>query len=273
MTKEERKAYDKAYREANKEERKAYNKAYREANKEEQKAYDKAYREANKEERKASSKAYYEANKEAHKAYNEAHKEQQKDAALRRKYNITLADYKCMVKAQGGRCKICGKKKPLHVDHCHKRHKVRGLLCHMCNTRLGLAFDSARILRSALVYLKAAGSDKMTNEKKTYKKTYREAHKEDIKASSKAYNEAHKEEQKDTTLRRRYNITLADYKCMVKAQGSRCKICGKKKPLHVDHCHKRHQVRGLLCRECNLLLAGEFNTIRIIEAAIKYLEV
>ena len=114
-------------------------------------------------------------------------------------------------------------------------------------------------------------------ERKAYDKAYREANKEERKAYNKAYNEAHKEQQKeqqkDTKLRRRYNITLADYKCMVKAQGSRCKICGKKKPLHVDHCHKRHQVRGLLCRECNLLLAGEFNTIRIIEAAIKYLEV
>ena len=42
---EKRKAYDRAYREANKEVRKAYGRAYREANKEKKKAYRKAHKE------------------------------------------------------------------------------------------------------------------------------------------------------------------------------------------------------------------------------------
>jgi ABC-type nitrate/sulfonate/bicarbonate transport system substrate-binding protein len=65
----EKKAYDKAYYEANKEKKKAY----REAHKGKLKAYGKAYYEANKEKRKAYDKAYgkayYEANKEKKKAY------------------------------------------------------------------------------------------------------------------------------------------------------------------------------------------------------------
>ena len=88
MNKEKRKAYQKAYYQANKEKikasQKANNKAYYEANKEEikasrkdyyqtnkeeKKAYSKAWYEANKEKRKASSKAWYEANKEKKKAY------------------------------------------------------------------------------------------------------------------------------------------------------------------------------------------------------------
>tara|TARA_R110000803_G_scaffold72053_1_gene135555 strand:+ start:212 stop:910 length:699 start_codon:yes stop_codon:yes gene_type:complete len=77
-----KKAYNKAYREANKERMKAYNKAYneanKEANKEKKKAYNKAYNEANKEERRAKGKAYREANKEEHKAYREANKEKAK---------------------------------------------------------------------------------------------------------------------------------------------------------------------------------------------------
>ena len=82
MTKEEKKSYNKAYREANKDKEKAYNKAYREdnrekreANKEKTKAYNKAYREDNREKVNAKSKAYYEANKEKVKAYKEDNRE------------------------------------------------------------------------------------------------------------------------------------------------------------------------------------------------------
>tara|TARA_Y100001973_G_C5133662_1_gene299152 strand:+ start:325 stop:933 length:609 start_codon:yes stop_codon:yes gene_type:complete len=79
MNKEERKAYEKAYYQANKEKRKAYQKAYHEANKEKKKAYNKAWHEANKEKRKVSQKAWYEANREKilakTKAWYEANKE------------------------------------------------------------------------------------------------------------------------------------------------------------------------------------------------------
>jgi len=83
MTKEEeKKAYSKAYYEANKKKLKAHY----DANKEEKKAYDKAYykankekvkeyRDANKEKNKAYSKAYYQVNKDKSKAYREANKE------------------------------------------------------------------------------------------------------------------------------------------------------------------------------------------------------
>ena len=74
MDKETRKAYNKAYYEANKEKIKAYTVA----NKEKRKAYFKAYNEANKETRKAYNKAYNEANKEKIKAYMVANKEKRK---------------------------------------------------------------------------------------------------------------------------------------------------------------------------------------------------
>jgi hypothetical protein len=65
---EKRKAYNKAYREANKEKNKEYQKkyqqAYRKNKKEELKIKSKAYREANKEEEKMRSKSYYEQNKD-----------------------------------------------------------------------------------------------------------------------------------------------------------------------------------------------------------------
>ena len=60
---------------------------------------------------------------------------------LRKKYGITLEEYDQMFEQQGGVCAICGEPqlgKRLSVDHSHTTGKVRGLLCYICNTRLGI---------------------------------------------------------------------------------------------------------------------------------------
>ena len=79
MTREEKRAYNKAYREANKEKARAYQQAYREANREAILVKQKAYREANKEHKAATDKAYRETNKERlsdyHKTWRDNNKE------------------------------------------------------------------------------------------------------------------------------------------------------------------------------------------------------
>ena len=79
MTKEEYKAYMKAYYEAHKEQHKAYMKAYYEAHKEQHKATVKAYYEAHKEERKAKVKAWQASHKEQYKDYQKVYKEAHKE--------------------------------------------------------------------------------------------------------------------------------------------------------------------------------------------------
>lgn len=85
------------------------------------------------------------------------------NAYLMRKYGISRGQYDVMLKEQGGVCKICqspptGKTKKglatrLDVDHDHKTGVVRGLLCHPCNTALGLVQDRVEVLRAAILYL------------------------------------------------------------------------------------------------------------------------
>ena len=82
-----------------------------------------------------------------------------RDRSLRHVYGITLADFDAMLARQGGVCAICGTDRPrgragrLHVDHCHDTGRVRGLLCHACNTGLGHFGDSLERLRAATTYL------------------------------------------------------------------------------------------------------------------------
>lgn len=60
---------------------------------------------------------------------------------------------------QNSCCAICGTDKPYGranefvVDHCHETGKVRGLLCHPCNSGIGMFKDKVDILNKAILYL------------------------------------------------------------------------------------------------------------------------
>lgn len=75
-----------------------------------------------------------------------------------------------------------------------------------------------------------------------------------------------------------YGITKDEYFRMVELQDNKCKICGlsgelnKHGHLYVDHCHTQGVIRGLLCKECNILLGNCRDNTWILENAIKYLE-
>lgn len=80
-----------------------------------------------------------------------------RDAQLRTSYGISEYDYNRILKEQNDVCKICGgvskDGKPLHVDHCHKTGRIRGLLCSLCNLGLGAFRDSSELLILASRYL------------------------------------------------------------------------------------------------------------------------
>lgn len=90
--------------------------------------------------------------------YRKAHPDQAKQIKLKRHYGMTLEQYRQMSLIQFGVCKICGNKcktgRDLSVDHCHKTGKIRGLLCHNCNSMLGSANDKVEVLERGIRYLK-----------------------------------------------------------------------------------------------------------------------
>ena len=143
-SKEERAAYQKAYKEANKEKIQAYRRAYKEANREvtaaKRRVSDKAYYEANKEKIRVREKAYYEANKEKilarDKAYREANKEEvlAREKAYREANKEQLAaNYKAYYEAnkeqfiaKSARQRALKRKQvPIHLRDCpHEKQRL-----------------------------------------------------------------------------------------------------------------------------------------------------
>lgn len=85
-----------------------------------------------------------------------------KNRRLLRRYGITLDTYHQLYRIQNGVCAICqrperrdarGVLEPLCVDHSHLTGRVRGLLCHHCNTAIGKLKDNVDLMRRAIAYL------------------------------------------------------------------------------------------------------------------------
>jgi len=76
-------------------------------------------------------------------------------------YGITELDFIAMLDKQRHRCAICERvlailpKAEVHIDHCHKSGKVRGVLCKRCNTGLYL-FEEKKIRERATEYVLSA---------------------------------------------------------------------------------------------------------------------
>lgn len=115
---------------------------------------------------RATAKARYDANVERYRAYGrdwyyknrEKAIETSKRCALLKRYGLTVEQRDAL----GTACHICGavelvtkkgRRYKLHVDHCHETKKVRGLLCHHCNTGLGQFKHDVALMQKAIRYL------------------------------------------------------------------------------------------------------------------------
>jgi hypothetical protein len=84
---------------------------------------------------------------------------------LKTRYGLTPDDYYALYLKRMGCCHICGElmqigrkknvswKKGCCVDHIENTKIVRGLLCHRCNTVIGLMNHDPKLLQSAIKYL------------------------------------------------------------------------------------------------------------------------
>ena len=87
----------------------------------------------------------------------------------------------------------------------------------------------------------------------------------------------YRERDRKFKLNRFYNLTLEEYQSIFIRQNGRCAICDRdlKKLLitpDIDHNHLTGEVRGILCRRCNIAISYFDNDIGWLRMAIKYLK-
>lgn len=77
-------------------------------------------------------------------------------------------------------------------------------------------------------------------------------------------------------IRHKYHITPRDIHRMLQEQNHRCPICTReisRPTLQVDHDHATGELRGLLCRACNLTLGMVEDNPETLRRAVQYLQV
>ena len=75
-------------------------------------------------------------------------------SSIRLKLKLTVEEVEAIIAPQ--QCAVCGvtaDKARMCIDHCHDTKKVRGLLCHSCNTALGLMKDNVQNILRLSQYL------------------------------------------------------------------------------------------------------------------------
>lgn len=134
------------------------------------------YEEARRKRETPEEEARRERVRKYQKAYHDSHREQAKERLKHpesakklirnkrrvrfRKYGITPEQAETMFAEQGKCCAICKSTdsrngRDWSTDHSHVTGKVRGILCHGCNTGLGGFRDSIQSLHAAIAYLQA----------------------------------------------------------------------------------------------------------------------
>ena len=108
---------------------------------------------------------------------------------------------------------------------------------------------------------------------------WRAENKDWVVARSAKWYEENKDQAADASLRRLYDISLAEYDEMLEAQGGGCAICGMTpeengKRLHVDHEHGTGpmKVRDLLCNRCNRVVGSMEDSSELCRRMMLYLK-
>lgn len=180
-----------------------------------------------------------------------------------KKYNLTIEDFYNLLKIQKNRCGICKKKFNNSyssfpcVDHNHKTGTIRGILCRNCNSGVGGLHDDIEIISNALKWVKKKNTVNIIKNV-PFLLTFNK--------------------RKKYSLKRDHNITPEYFNTLLYKQAGSCGVClkkfTKKIPFNpqIDHNHKTNQIRGLLCRRCNLSIGLLQDNPIIFKNAIKWLK-
>lgn len=112
--------------------------------------------------------------------------------------------------------------------------------------------------------------------KKDYRKMWYQRNKKRLNEESKRYLLSNPKIYNN--LKYRFNnFTEDDYNNLFVEQNGCCAICGAhqselSRRLAVDHNHETGHIRGLLCMKCNTALGKFYDSVEVLQNAIKYLQ-
>ncbi len=194
----------------------------------------------------------------------------QKQKKLKRKYGITLDQFKEMLIKQNYMCVLCDDY-PEHVDHDHRTGRVRGLLCVNCNRRMG-AVDDIEWLDRALKYRTQAvdlealrrvevaqvSTENISQYHSGYAVKICETCSQEFRPRSPTQlccKVCIPNKRWAAKFFRKYGLTKPMYDALMARQEGLCALCSNL-ATDVDHCHFNEEVRGILCVSCNSKLAS-----------------
>lgn len=93
-------------------------------------------------------------------AQNRKRKESLRWARIKKEYGIGKSEVEAMLHSQKFQCAICNDdiSSAYHIDHCHSKGHVRGLLCSRCNQAIGLFRESLTFMERAAIYLRESNA-------------------------------------------------------------------------------------------------------------------
>lgn len=163
----------------------------------------------------------------------------------------------------GRRCNTCKELKPL--SEFHKRRASADGYGHRCK-------PCARAITRKWYWENRENAMAASRQ-------YRKENPDKFRAAGQRWRDANKDKRRKTRLEWVYGLTAEQFDAMFEQQGGKCANIGcrvvhtDKRPLQVDHCHESGQIRGLLCRECNLVLGKMQDDINRIEGLSQYLQI
>jgi hypothetical protein len=199
---------------------------------EEKRAHDRAYRLANRERDSARRKVYRAANRE----------------------------------------KLSAKDKIHYAAHKEERAE-RGRAWRAANPEKAMLYNALYRKNHAVQQKahRAANREKYS----AYSKAYGAANREHLCKSMKIWREKNRTRLMEARLMREYGISIDVYNDLLERQSGACAICGcpnwRGSEPRVDHDHSTGKVRGLLCRNCNLVLGMIGDDPKTAQGIVEYL--
>lgn len=176
-------------------------------------------------------------------------------------------------------CTKCKKEKPA-TDFGFLRGGANGLRsqCKPCRAEANLAWNR----RNAERVKRTTSSWRKDNAKeiKEYNKTYKKLNKDRVLQRAAEWKRENPDRIRAINtkgkIKARYGLLVEEYEDILEFQDGACAICHTKDPgyhgrLHIDHCHKTGDIRGLLCSRCNTGLGMFMDDPQKLLAAITYL--